>query len=444
MNETEKKKLQEAFAIPEPERKNEFIARFRELEQSQRSAPRFPLFMKMASAAAMCAVILGVWVNVRDNARPMNTNNNNIDTAIVTEAEENSENDDTTEKSDDTADITTSLKNAVSKTTSANMTSLSTEKTTKVTATSTSAVSENNNRGTESVSDNKSPSDERDNASENTSSASDNNTTSRHTTKTTAKTTSATQSEKTTTKTTVRTTSSKQTTTKPTTAKPTTTPEITTTMSNAVAPDRPSDQPIDNGKGDTHSKPVDTGVAHSRDLTVNIGERYYPDGNIVDPSEYFNDYPPNTGSDHAPMNISGLYSSSDNVFRGTVTDVIYTNINGDSYVQLNVKLNDCYKGEFAPDDIVSVFYYGGYMTVQQYADLHGISGDYPTDRYINTGNGNYCEVGSEYVFFARSTDPSGMTNIFGNCNDSIYTYNYENCYYGNGNYAFNIYQLIYP
>ena len=51
MNETEKKKLQEAFAIPEPERKNEFIARFRELEQSQRSAPRFPLFMKMASAA---------------------------------------------------------------------------------------------------------------------------------------------------------------------------------------------------------------------------------------------------------------------------------------------------------------------------------------------------------------------------------------------------------
>ena len=56
MTNAEKRALTEAFRIPEPQKKRQFIAEYKGLANNSRKRLIPPVFLKIASAAAACAV----------------------------------------------------------------------------------------------------------------------------------------------------------------------------------------------------------------------------------------------------------------------------------------------------------------------------------------------------------------------------------------------------
>ena len=61
MTDKEKKALREAFDFPEPDRKEEFLAEFARLSVNNNKKRLSPVVMRFAAAAAMIAIIVGVF-----------------------------------------------------------------------------------------------------------------------------------------------------------------------------------------------------------------------------------------------------------------------------------------------------------------------------------------------------------------------------------------------
>ena len=427
MTEREKIELQEAFHIPEPERKREFTARYKELQKAQKKRPIFPAVMRFAAAAAMCAVIVGTWANIKDNAKPMD---NGVDTVTVTEAQE-TETADTSVKGEDTATETTAVNTTASKTTkkSGTSTTSSAVTTTDKASVSSKAASVNNADDPETATQ----SEDRE-TSKNTE-KSDAPTTTRSAEKTT-KTTTKTTPNTTTTKTTTKATATKTTTAKAETIT-TTTYKMDTSKDNAVT------KAGDDGNGGGVPSPAVPANGGGEDYRVDTGIRIYPNGNVIDINDYINHGIGGGGYNPYAFDLDDLLNSSDSVFLGTVEEVIYTYADDMSMVQLNVKVNSSFKGSFGIGDRISVFYGGGYMSAKEYMEKRGYGFEVPEGSYIDMGGSNYFHEGTEYIFFTQNDDDIGKhaqrTTKAGD--DSIFILDGSNCYDIFGNYKFNIYQL---
>ena len=389
MTNKEKLALEKAFDIPAPQNKQRFAGRYRELEKLQEHRSRFPVFMKIASAAAMCAVILGVWVNVKDNAKPM-PKEDEINVVTVTDTTAVSEEDKADEINEHT--VTETASTALKTTTSAKKNGAA------VTSNTTSKTTAENIAVTETKTDNSN-----DSKSEDTTAA---KTTSRTTEKSEHKTTTST--AKNTQQTATSTTSKKTTrTTATTTAKK---PPITTTtvkngddtvQTTTVETNQPkgtNEPPPKTDEPNTPDRPNDAVEQPiGRDLTVDTGVRYYPGGNVIDPSDLMNNN--SAGSNGEPLNTDALIRNSDNLFVGDVEEVIYTSYDGDPYVQLNVKVTECLKGSLNYGDKVSVFYRGGYMPARDYVRMYGLDADVPDDALVDMNIESITpQNGEKYLF----------------------------------------------
>lgn len=95
---------------------------------------------------------------------------------------------------------------------------------------------------------------------------------------------------------------------------------------------------------------------------------------------------------------------------GSVSDVNYTDTNARPTTIYDFKIDQCLRGEFSPNDIISVEEYGGYVRGNVYAEVFGNAKfEKPlTDEDIiifgYRGGAPAPEIGDEYILFLAESD----------------------------------------
>ena len=468
MNKREISALEKAFAIPEPLHKKEFAAKFRELEKDQKKRSFIsPSFFKLASTAVMCALVIGVWANMDDSGKiKMNredlvssitiseiTEDNDISEESCAEPyeEEYPESTDDSEESKALTTTVSSKKTTVTKTI---------DKTTaKTTVSGTKTTSEKSEKTADETTVSAADNSVKDTTASSEKNNSENKTTAEPTNKTTEKTTAKQTTEKpsTTKATTARTETTKATTVKATTTKETTAKNITTKATTAAAAittpykaEQPANDPDDDkgGTGNSFAGGGEPITAVGKDMTIDTGIRIYPNGNYVSRDEL-------TGNSSKSENTAGPsdnsedddkrkpYRYSNAVITGIVDEVIYTKVNDECYVQLNITVQDKIKGVLNEGDRISVFYDGGYMYASEYLSRVGIDKEVPDDLMVdlNYDSSYEPEAGKKYFFFLiygyrYITDGAYMLSSTGE--ESIFRMDGIDCYDKYNSYAFNL------
>ena len=390
MTRSEKIALNEAFGIPEPEKKRQFIAEYEQLAKKQKRKSISPLFIKIASMAAACAVVCGVWFNIRKNTdiHPGNNDHGNI-SVVVTDTEE----DNTPDNNDSYAAVTT-----VSDTTgSTDKTSKTTAKTAIKTTAITTASATRKAGGTSDVSGTQ----KSDSSNESSPAVTSDTAASKPQENKNSKTNTTTAQQH----------------------------NMTTTVQDKENPEPP--QPI------VPIDPVNVVSGEDKTLTPDV---VYNNGRPVS-AEFLrgektggnNGVSPGgtDGVSHAPVvdnYLELITNQSDHVIRGTVDDVIYTSRDGIAYTQLDITVSEIIKsdGSVVQGDRISVRFLGGYISADEYARSHEIDGDFPDDWtvYENSMNRYEPESGREYILFINSGGyniPRGGFSLIHETDNSIMT-----------------------
>ncbi|MDE6834446.1 MAG: hypothetical protein K2J39_09435 [Ruminococcus sp.] len=436
MNKKSKKTLKNAFNIPEPKRKDEFL---NSLPAKQKKSFSFniPLYV---STAVTAVLIIGIWGGIKN--LPHFDQPSNIDTPTYSGTTSLSEHTESTTVQ--TTAVTSTVKNTTETsavptlTTKTTKTSgagtVRTETTTPQTSTGTETFppkttvtttkKESNNithkptteiHTTEITSE---PETESPETTIKTSTASHTVTETivRTTVRTTTKTTtpSRTKTTTTTTITTTTTTSATETVTETTT----TTAEsevnfVTTTtfIDNVGIPGNigsGSSQTTIGATMDSPPVPVTTttpapptGGSPIRDFTVVPAVRYYPEGEIyfID-SESNDSMPPTTAPDDTGI-FRQMTADSDLIAIVEVDEIIYTGLDGVPYTQENVTVKDVIYGDMQTDSRISVYCMGGYIPAEEYF-LNVYEENVTVLDYA--GNRKFSEVGDMYMCFLQKKD----------------------------------------
>lgn len=374
MTDKEKKELLDAFGIPEPDRKEEFAEELR-LRMSQKEKKRIsPIVMRITAAAAMLAVIIGIYA-----AMPSSPSDIDVSDKIIGTTTTVAYNDESNNKL-----ITTSDTN--------NNTIRTTALTVSVHETNVTKTAANNKA---SVSDDKNDVSQHRLTSAAKTVATVQRTTITHTSPKNEKPASGTNTTRIT----------------PTTAKPTTIIRKTTTS-------YADNAPVITDKTE-EAMPVNPLY---RDMTVAPDVIYTIHGEVVDARHLWNNSyspvadEPEKGSDSAPnkaatnfeQKIREMFNNSYAVVLAKIDKIVYTSINGMPFSAENISVQEVFKGSLNYNDIITVYVNGGYMPATEYMENHGyIHIDDPENVtvYDNGGCNGKQETGGTYLFFISNDDP---------------------------------------
>ena len=414
MTRSEKIALNEAFGIPEPEKKRQFIAEYEQLAKKQKRKSISPLFIKIASMAAACAVVCGVWFNVRKNTdiHPCNNGHGNI-SVVVTDTEEKEE-ENTPDENDSYIAVTTISETTGSKTKSSKTTTGTAIKTTSLsTASATQKISGNSDVSGTQKSD----------SSEESSPAATSNTAA----------------------------------SKPQESSSNNSRSTTTTAQQQNT--KPTDQPVP-PQPQEPVNPVPVVSGEDKTITPSV---VYNDGHPVTPERLRGEKSSGSNGVDGPGGTDGAWHSpgadnylelaanqSDNIISGTIDNIIYTSENGAPYTQLDITVNSILKsdGSVVQGDKISVRFEGGYISADDYARIYGIDGDFPDDWIVyERGRGRYLpDQDQQYIFFIRNGGyniPQGGFSLVHETDNSILTQNGDTCTTLDNNYSCDISSLIY-
>ncbi|MDE5853713.1 MAG: hypothetical protein K2H19_01435, partial [Ruminococcus sp.] len=119
------------------------------------------------------------------------------------------------------------------------------------------------------------------------------------------------------------------------------------------------------------------------------------------------------------------------------------------YTQENITIYNIYKGtELIPMDKISVYIKGGYMPIQNFADMNGIDINYPDNYsvYDSGGNKGTQNVGDILLFCIKDSKnpmPDGAFILTAQTDISVFRYeNKEYISLGNENFRFKINDLL--
>ncbi len=345
MKKSEIKALKEAFNIPEPEKKNDFIKLYEERFENNKRRFYPIMIFRYVSAAVMAAVVVGLCGIAGKNA----DFNDKFNNSLIIESKSENNSDDSSEKYSDV----TGTDSIVQSTAASSGTVESTSH--PVTTQSDATVSVVNNGGnvdepTEII------------VTENNEVTSE----------------IATDSDV------IETTSAVVTTEKVTStsaAEPTTSEE----------PSKESDEPLVDCNDHTIIPPV----IYDPDDSV-----YYIDNNDIG-----NDNIDSDALVKPPLNQddTGVDSVSEYVFIASLDKIIYTEIDGEPYTQENITIISELKGDgkFTYNDKISVFIEGGYMPAEKFAESHAwlnIPSEY-SYVYYSEKQFPKQQAGEKYLFF---------------------------------------------
>lgn len=433
MNKKSKKTLKNAFNIPEPTRKDEFLSSL-EVRQKKSFSFNIPLYI---STAVTAAVVIGIWGGVKN--LPYFQQPDSIDTPAYSETISTSG----TAIHTETTSVQTTTTKTTNKTSLIKTTVTTTESTvitteTASTETSSAATVSSSGAGTETTvtTVQTAPETTTTTITERTGNISHKPTTSVRTTeRTTAPETEA--PETTTKKTTTRQTTTARTTTQTTVRTTTSTtirlPDPTTTtiadetnyitttttfnagLSPAVtttnAPPSIDVPPVPMTTTETISPLPDL------DFTVFPSVRYYPDDNIYTIDSESVDNEPIVSDNVAGM-LNEIADDADLIAEVEVEEIIYTGIDGKPYVQENVVIKHVFRGDILADSKISIYCKGGYIPASEYS----------TDRIYNiesliennvtildyAGNNTFAQVGDSYICLLNKSDstfPEGSYSL---------------------------------
>lgn len=486
MKKSEKDALKKAFNIPEPKHKNSFVSSYNEMLKKNERKFNIPVFFRWTSTAVFAALIIGLWGNLSQNTDfrykftkdPSQIITETTTTSITTATEAHDINTIITSSAVPQTARTTQQTTLISQTTKKSESSVINISTS---IASTSYTESKHNTVTEKTE-----------TSEVTEPAPAISTDEITTVRTTLTTTATANSPALNFTTTIKTTTKKPETTHTTTQKTTiitTTefsepaPDITTTTefdeSPAIAPSTTTKQSGLEVNVTTTKTPqpnnIDTPTSPSESVN-NFVTTTRPNDNIhpLDPTVCGNNYivtpSANYQKSYKTVSIEDIFedsctaypepndniitdkqliNNSDYIVMGEIDEIIYTEVNGMPYTQENITVYSVYKGnKLIYMDKISVYIKGGYMPIQEFADMHGIYNYYPDDYsvYDSGGNNGTQNVGDILLFCIKdgtSSMPDGAFMLTGQNDISVFRYeNKEYISLGNDDLRFKINDLL--
>ena len=357
MTDKEKKKLLDAFDIPDPDRKKQFSDEFRKRKPEKVRKPIFPIVIRTVASAAMLALVICAITRIPKPDTEMFNDNNNVET--TTEA-----------ASIETSSQTTADNSAVVTTTAVGKDK---GKTTSAVQTVSTDPDKTNNEDHQTV------------TTEADDPGNDEPEQTEHTQKP-AKTPS------------VRTTTTRESSHHLTTTKPAPQPQTTT----VTTASRPSAGEVESGGKDMT---VDIDLKYDvRDeiLTVEAlssGNGIGRDGNDE-----------KSGSD-IPVDekIREMFSDSNAVVLAKVNKIVYTSIDGEAYTAENITISEVFKGSLSPEDRITLFVSGGYIPGEEYIKHHRYVLLPDAENYSIYDSGGCAGkeyVGDTYLFFIKNSSSS--------------------------------------
>jgi len=328
LKDSEKKALKEAFGIPEPQNKAEFLSSIENKAAVSERKPRLPVFFRYAAAAVCAVVVITAGVTVLKTAAP----DKNFGSSSVM-----------TETAPDTQKTTEYVSENIG-----TVTGVTTAAVTTAPVTETASVTSSVQTTSEAAST--SP-----------------QTTSLQTTTVTASTTHKT----------TNTTAAVNTTTCVTTTEfsATKTEEITTTfkseelvdpvMTTATSYEKPETTTTTNNSKETGgTPPVSSDDPGTDDRTVKPYIIYNVTGKTIEPSDSI--VPPPGTADYP---YDQLAKASDYVIYGNIDNIYYTSINGIPYTQADIEISRVFKGsDISGSTRISVYFPGGYYPINRESD----------------------------------------------------------------------------
>lgn len=440
MNKKSREALKDAFNIPEPDRKEQFLNSL-EIRQQKRFPAHLPMYV---SAVATVVIVTGIWGSVKNLPyfdqpevidKPVysiqatqtenHTGNNIIQTTVASYVKDTST---------DTSAVTQTL--SVVKTSGT------------VTVTETTTTSENKKPPEMSAVENQeNTNDEEIITTAETEGTDSKETTVRHTTaastmKTTVRYTTATSAMKTTARhTTTVSTATKHTTVATTTSEDELNVTTTTSDENNMPPAPQTTSTSINYESVTTSISDDKPSLDipPPDYTVNPPVRYSPSDDAViiesDGTNTGTDFIPNPGQTtthpEPQYDLGNLIDNSDLIVIATTYEVISTGINGIPYTQENISVSEVIYGDIPNNASISVYGLGGYIPAEEFSEMQ-IPWAIEQNRtlYVPYGNKTFAEVGDTCIYFLkRSNDafPEDSYILTGLTDISKFRYNRNSC-----------------
>lgn len=352
MTDKEKKALREAFDFPEPDRKEEFLAEFARLSVNNNKKRLFPVVMRFAAAAAMIAIIIGVFTFMPKDTVDFGHDNDEIITVTETTSVPTS-----SAVTAATTAVTTSKAVRTDKTTSAKTTS--TAVTTAKQATTAKTVTA-----------------QRTEASQRTTAV---RTTAVHTT--------------------VRTTSAAEKT--EATQKPVTT---TTALPEDIVP------PHGGNKDSERNMTVPVDMTYSLRENTLTEDQIYPKD-----SGFENQGPISSKPVDTSALLESMYNDSSAVVLANTDEMLYTSIDGAAVTAENIRIVSSYKGNLRENDRITVFFSGGYVPAEKYLEKHSDVFIPSPEEYsvYEKGESRFPqEKGKQYIFFITKDDESPVSGAY--------------------------------
>lgn len=431
MKKHEREALRNAFGIPEPQRKDEFISSIRERTKQKRFP--LPIIMRYVTAAAMAAIIISLWAFLRPPAglrehfsdgdvMTQTTSGTSVVTTTTAVTSKSVSTDETvtaheavttaeTDEDDLIVTTTTSGRHTVIVTAATEenaVTSAQNERT--VTTKKTAAVTTATNKRTTA-----------------------------RTTVTTAKRTSRTTTVSTTKKTTRTTAATTRNVTRATTtttrAATTSVVTFTTTAYNTYSPPPAANTVTTTAEHDSSDNEPAIATTQSpaydpayNDLTVYPEVTYNATGNII-PSWMISEEnePPADSDSSKSVSISTLKKDSDAIIYGRIDEILYTSIEGVPYTVANISVSSVLKRYSLYNSRISVYIPGGYMPADEYIEYHGGSLNNAEEYLVYDDCGNWAskEAGDSYLFLLKNGSsplPSGSYMLTTGSDVSIFTH----------------------
>lgn len=133
-----------------------------------------------------------------------------------------------------------------------------------------------------------------------------------------------------------------------------------------------------------------------------------------------------------------LAKLSTDIVTGRITGLCYTFINGTAYTVADLHISSSFKGSLVSDDIVSLYFLGGYASVQDYNSFYGIQDGDPNKFYKFTVKGYPVPALEQDMLFFMSSNsvqqdiPKNVYSLTSPAN-SVYTPSSDGeSYTGNG------------
>ncbi len=384
MTDKEKKALKDAFGIPEPDRKQEFIALFGQRMGDKKKKRIPPFAIRIAAAAAMLTAVTGVLTNMPHSPEKMGTYDN-ITTTTAALTTINKDNNAVTTASDNNSD---------------NMTTVTASAVTSHISETTAALSGNNTVKTKA------------------SSSGQRHTTAASRTNRPSSGTSATSS--------VNVSTSRSSVRSSTTSKPASTTRSSTTSITASA---------------TPTMPTTVNyIPYGRDLTVSPSKTYTVGSDVIDYRKLIpqkNDHEKGVDDNNSdnidnPLpsktTIDLMFDNSYAVVLAKIDKIVYTSISGRPYTVENIIISDTLKGTLRNYDMISLYVSGGYMPADEYAQSHPdviIDNAEGLTVYDDGGCKGEQSVGDTLLFFIsnNNTDiPQGAFSLTGEGDEAVFRY----------------------